>query len=247
MLNTNIPWSEISWDQRSVYLKRLFMKILNEKKIVLASNGKYIDIGCGDKRSISNIVLFSRQFSKTVYTDVNFVKGVAERISELIPDSIGLISDAQKLPFRDETFSAVSAFSLIEHLPNQEDFLREVSRILKKGGMFIMQFPNRNFFIELHNGMFMPGIIPRKYHFWFVKATRSGFSDRTLNLTNFPMNPSKKQAVKKCEKFFQKIIAEKINYPEYLMPKKVVPIYTLFKKLGFLNIIPMGYLFVCIK
>ncbi|MCJ7634629.1 class I SAM-dependent methyltransferase [Candidatus Bathyarchaeota archaeon] len=247
MLAVQVPWSEISWMQRSTYLEKLFVKIVKEERIVLESDGQYVDLGCGDERSIDNIALFSRHFSKTFYLDVNFVKVIRKRLSERIPGSIGLTSDAQKLPFKDETFSAVSAFSLIEHLPKQEDFLKEVSRILKKKGIFIMQFPNRDFFVELHNGMFMPGVIPRKCHFWIVKAIHRDFSDSALNLTTFPMNPSKKQAIKKCGKFFQTIIVENVNYPEYIMPKMIAPIYALLKKLGLLNIIPMGYLFVCIK
>lgn len=241
------PWSEISWMQRSAFLETLFLKIVKERKIELDSSGYYIDLGCGDERSIPNVVTFSRHFSKTVYLDINFVKDITKSLSELVPGSNGILSDVQKLPFKDETFSAVSAFSLIEHLPKQDDFLGEVSRILKKGGIFILQFPNHDFFVELHNGMLLPGIIPRKYHLRIVKAMNSNFTDAELNLVNFPNNPRKKQAIKKCSKFFQTVMVENVNYPKDFLPKMISPVYVFLKGLGLLNVIPMGYLFVCVK
>lgn len=43
--------------------------------------------------------------------------------------------------YRDETFDAVFAFNLIEHLSHPKDFLREAHRVLKKGGMLVLETP----------------------------------------------------------------------------------------------------------
>ena len=48
------------------------------------------------------------------------------------------------LPFPEESFDVVTMFDVLEHIPNVEEFLsREVWRVLKKGGTFLFQTPNK--------------------------------------------------------------------------------------------------------
>jgi 2-polyprenyl-3-methyl-5-hydroxy-6-metoxy-1,4-benzoquinol methylase len=48
----------------------------------------------------------------------------------------------QPLPWSDATFDAVFSTEGIEHLENHFSFLREVSRILKPGGLLVLTTPN---------------------------------------------------------------------------------------------------------
>ena len=55
---------------------------------------------------------------------------------------IGAVGDANKtLPYEDAFFDLVCAFDVLEHLENDEKACREVSRILKPGGIFIISVP----------------------------------------------------------------------------------------------------------
>lgn len=44
--------------------------------------------------------------------------------------------------FADESFDYVISFQVIEHIKRDKDFVREVSRVLRKGGKFIVSTPN---------------------------------------------------------------------------------------------------------
>ena len=46
------------------------------------------------------------------------------------------------LDFADESFDYVISFQVIEHIENDAEFVREVSRVLRKGGKFIVSTPN---------------------------------------------------------------------------------------------------------
>ena len=54
-----------------------------------------------------------------------------------------LILDAQRLPFKNNSFDIVVCFETIEHLHRYEDFIKEIKRILKTNGVFICSTPNK--------------------------------------------------------------------------------------------------------
>jgi len=56
-----------------------------------------------------------------------------------------LIASALNLPFRDSCFDLVTSLQVIEHIEGKDvnRLLREVSRVLKDDGVFIVTTPNR--------------------------------------------------------------------------------------------------------
>ncbi len=56
-----------------------------------------------------------------------------------LPSSIGL--DSVKLPFEDETFDTIICNSIIEHVDNIIPVIKELFRILKKGGNIYIHVP----------------------------------------------------------------------------------------------------------
>jgi len=68
-----------------------------------------------------------------------------------------IISNAEKLPFKDRNFDIILGFEMIEHLTNPQKFIEEAYRVLKKGGLLIISTPNKS--------LFSPNISPLiKYH-----------------------------------------------------------------------------------
>jgi 2-polyprenyl-3-methyl-5-hydroxy-6-metoxy-1,4-benzoquinol methylase len=51
------------------------------------------------------------------------------------------LCDAQKLPYNRSTFDIITSFELIEHLPNQIEFLKDCFECLKTKGTLVLQTP----------------------------------------------------------------------------------------------------------
>lgn len=100
--------------------------------------GTVLDIGCGHRQ----MEHFLR--SNTTYIGLDYptthVKGYSG-----CPDIFG---DGQCLPFRAESFDAVIALDVLEHLPSPERCVRESARVLRSGGQLILQTP---FLYPLHD------------------------------------------------------------------------------------------------
>ncbi len=47
------------------------------------------------------------------------------------------------LPFADRSFDVVMSFDVFEHIPDSDAHLREVWRVLRPGGTYLMQTPNK--------------------------------------------------------------------------------------------------------
>jgi SAM-dependent methyltransferase len=56
--------------------------------------------------------------------------------------------DVASLRDVDASFDVVAAFEVIEHLANAESFLREVQRVLRPDGVFLVSTPNRRFYTQ---------------------------------------------------------------------------------------------------
>ncbi len=58
-------------------------------------------------------------------------------------------ADAYQLPFLDQQFDVVTAMDFLEHVDNPEQVVKEISRVLKPGGLFFFHTFNRNFLAKI--------------------------------------------------------------------------------------------------
>lgn len=89
--------------------------------------------------------------------------------------------DVQRLPFAGASFDAVLASHVMEHLPQPEQALAEVARVLRPGGRFLLLTPNRFHYVPL-----LAGVLPQRLHVWFNR--RRGVKERDVFPTLYRAN-----------------------------------------------------------
>jgi SAM-dependent methyltransferase len=99
-----------------------------------------LDVGCGTGWHLAKLAAPNRSL---VGLDSS-----TRQLSKLMMHSSpieGILGSAEQLPFEDQSFEVVLSINTIHHLPTlsaQHQALREIHRVLKKGGIFIIHEVN---------------------------------------------------------------------------------------------------------
>lgn len=78
------------------------------------------------------------------------------------------IYNGKKFPFHDNYFDFCYATSVIEHISDLQDVLREAYRVLKPNGRFYLSFPNKWSPRETHTGIYFLSFLPRRLVLFIV-------------------------------------------------------------------------------
>lgn len=226
-----------SLEARAVYLYDCY-KSISSKSV---GHDNYLDVGCGYGVNSS---IFGWDFKNVVCLDLN-AKNLDEcrrRISSKSNKNLFIVrGDVQSLPFKRESYDLVSAFSLIEHVPDKRETLKELLRVLKRDGELVLQFPNKYFFTELHTGLPAYFIIPSFIKPWFLRK----ISYVGLLEINIPTLREIKTLIEDLGVSIE-IKKTKVIYPIETIPPGLRWIYSILKRIKVLNLVPLGWM-VCIK
>lgn len=115
------------------------------EQLPVASEVKAIDFGCGTGFMIH---IMKDRFAEIHGVDItlDMMKHV-----DLSSGNIQLHESlAESTPFADNVFDFATAYSFMDHLFDYKDFLKEVYRVLKAGGVFYSDLnPNRDFIMAM--------------------------------------------------------------------------------------------------
>lgn len=137
------------------------------------SGGRLLDIGCADG---TYTLRLAEGFQSVDAVDIE-----PERLADFklaldghrLAERIRLAQmSAERLDFDDDTFDAVTAIEVLEHVGDLDRTIAEIRRVLQPGGRLLITSPNRYFPFETHgfelrgrrhppsHGPFLPWLIP---------------------------------------------------------------------------------------
>lgn len=120
--------------------------------IRLNMNKPILDLGCGDGFFASIL------FDSGVDAGIDMNKKEVNKASSLKVYKELYAIDAKKMPFASKKFNTVLSNCVMEHVKPLDEVLEEVSRVLKKNGIFIFTVPSDYF----NKMLFFPNIF-RKF------------------------------------------------------------------------------------
>ena len=99
--------------------------------------GNVLEIGCGEGRGVE--LLAPKAAS---YSAIDKIKGVVDQLQADFPDYSFESGTIPPLPYDNNAFDTVVSFQVIEHIKDDDLYLKEIFRVLKPGGMAIITTPN---------------------------------------------------------------------------------------------------------
>ena len=184
--------------KRSVFEKlyQLIKGIALKNKLKLintqSQKGKLLDIGAGTG---DFLVVAKKDGWETIGVEPS-EKAKAIAISKGV-DFVEKLSDIES-----NTFDVITMWHVLEHVPNLDDYLVELKRLLKPSGTIIIAVPNFKSFDANYYGKFWAAYdVPR--HIWHFSKTAIDklFSEKEMKLTQvLPM---------KFDSFYVSLLSEK--------------------------------------
>lgn len=129
---------ERDFDLRNQYGNQVSNIHFLEATNLLSPQDSILEIGCGCGGLLS--YLRDRGFN-AIGLEKNREK--VERGRELYGKLPIDLVETEVLPFPDASFDRVLSFDVFEHIPDSVNHLREVARVLKPNGYYLLQTPNR--------------------------------------------------------------------------------------------------------
>ncbi len=156
----------------------------------LSSGGVLVDLGCDEE-----MVLVKRQMGrmKKVYG-----LDIVAKPQKFANVEIRHADLTQKLPLPDHVADAVTMLAVLEHLPHPERTIKEITRILKPGGVLLITVPSpagkpildvmskiglvRDEMIEQHETYFTPHLLRKIVKSAGLQVAQVGYWELGVNI-----------------------------------------------------------------
>lgn len=99
--------------------------------------GELLELGCGEGRGVELLAPLANS-----YTGIDKIKEIVDRLSAQYPEYSFSDGVFPPFPFEDNSFDSVITFQVIEHVKKDEEFIQEIYRVLKPGGVALVSTPN---------------------------------------------------------------------------------------------------------
>ena len=136
-------YDETRWEGKGEFIDLLQKELLYSvlEKCSIKKGDKILDIGAGTGR-------FVIPFAKKGYDayGIDISEEMLQRAKNKAGDLPNLHlekANAKNMPFSDNYFEFVTAYRVLVHIPDYEDAVKEIYRVLKPGGFALVEFNNK--------------------------------------------------------------------------------------------------------
>ena len=118
-----------------------------------------LDVGCASSLMLD---VLGKKSKKRIGLDFNMEKLIEAKAQYNHVHYV--CGSGEYLPFKTESFKVVVFFETLEHVENEQRFLKEIHRVLKPDGVIMLSVPNKGAveFLDIDNIVFTPLL-------WFLK------------------------------------------------------------------------------
>lgn len=161
-------------------------------KLVEPTGGVILDIGCADG-VFTEVILRTSNAKKVIGIDVlgksiNWAR-VHWRKEKRLEFKV---ADAQSLPFEDGTFDAIFALEVLEHVYRPKKALKEIKRVLKKGGYAIFLVPTDSLLFKTGWDLVWTKTRGKVWKETHIQTYRNDYLVRLAKKTGFTIELNKK-------------------------------------------------------
>lgn len=111
------------------------------KELDLRPDDDLLDVGCGSARLLAERASHVRYVAGLDASEIQ-VGMARERLAERIADGTAevVLGDAMAMPWEEGRFSVISCLNCLKFVPDPQQALREMSRVLRPGGRAVLTF-----------------------------------------------------------------------------------------------------------
>jgi len=114
---------------------------------------KTLEVGCGAART--SLYFAKRGYKTTLLDQSKKVLGIAKKnYKKESSKGTFIVGDAEKLPFKANSFDVVMSFGLLEHFKDPPQAIDEMGRVLKPGGLFFADIVPKRFSVQTIGNVF---------------------------------------------------------------------------------------------
>ena len=118
----------------------LLRKMAVEKNLQSENTEMILEVGSG----ISPVIMKSRDI---IYSDLSF--SAIQFLKHSYGKGFYVVADGSSLPFKSGVFSHAISSEVLEHLSDDRQAIKEIARVTKPKGHFIVTFPHRKFYFAI--------------------------------------------------------------------------------------------------
>lgn len=118
------------------------------ERLKLCAGSRFLDLGCGEGRHVSNAYLMDGVHSVAVDLDPANVEKTADFLKGMDAAGMGkgagweaMVADAENLPFPEGHFKAVVCSEVMEHVLDNKKAAQEIFRVTAPGGVAAVSVP----------------------------------------------------------------------------------------------------------